>query len=154
MNARVQSPWGSARLREGTVHVNWEDPAYVSKPARPNDLRFAPEAPRFAPDWHFYPARTDPTGTLTRPPWWFVRLPLWIPTLAFALPAAGFSAWKRFRREAWQCRACRYDLRGLAPGTPCPECGRPARPIARAAPGGASTPRTPAPGIGDISCKG
>lgn len=32
-------------------------------------------------------------------------------------------AYRRRRREPWQCRQCRYDLRGLPPNTPCPECG-------------------------------
>jgi hypothetical protein len=27
------------------------------------------------------------------------------------------------RRRRWQCAACRYDLRGLAAGAVCPECG-------------------------------
>jgi hypothetical protein len=27
------------------------------------------------------------------------------------------------RRRRGQCESCRYDLRGLAPGAPCPECG-------------------------------
>ncbi|MEX2218807.1 MAG: hypothetical protein WD749_08610 [Phycisphaerales bacterium] len=29
----------------------------------------------------------------------------------------------RARREAGQCPSCAYNLTGLAPGTPCPECG-------------------------------
>ncbi len=28
------------------------------------------------------------------------------------------------RRRAGRCPACAYDLRGLPPGTPCPECGK------------------------------
>lgn len=32
--------------------------------------------------------------------------------------------YRRRHREPWQCRKCRYDLRGLPPDTPCPECGR------------------------------
>jgi len=27
-------------------------------------------------------------------------------------------------RPVWECPSCRYDRRGLAHGTACPECGR------------------------------
>jgi len=32
---------------------------------------------------------------------------------------------RRMAAKAGLCRACRYDLRGLTPGAPCPECGTP-----------------------------
>ncbi len=49
--------------------------------------------------------------------------PLWIPACA----AAGFWWAARRRgwgRDPWRCAYCQYDLRGLAPGAVCPECGR------------------------------
>ncbi|MFM9994890.1 MAG: hypothetical protein ACKVU4_03710 [Phycisphaerales bacterium] len=30
---------------------------------------------------------------------------------------------RRLRRRPGTCPACRYDLRGLSAGAPCPECG-------------------------------
>ena len=73
--------------------------------------------------------------------WWFQRgsiasysswsaVPVWV----FIVPTAGATAaawWldARARRRPGLCPRCGYDLAGLSPGTPCPECGRvPARP--------------------------
>jgi hypothetical protein len=67
--------------------------------------------------------------------WWFesmsgpggqvgtVGIPLWMPLAAMI--AAG--AWLAFqhRRRSGHCPKCDYDLAGLEPGAPCPECGRP-----------------------------
>lgn len=63
--------------------------------------------------------------------WRYVRAsgPLWIPALAFALPAAFF--WWRdapaFRRRRAmrrnECPSCGYSLAGLSRGNECPECG-------------------------------
>lgn len=53
----------------------------------------------------------------------FIQAPLWIPVAALGAPVLWRSvrAWSRRRRGA--CHACGYDLLGLAPGAPCPECG-------------------------------
>ena len=52
-----------------------------------------------------------------------VALPLWLPAVAsFALWAVARR--RGWGRELWQCARCRYDKRGLAPNTPCPECGQ------------------------------
>ena len=40
--------------------------------------------------------------------------------------AAASLARRSLRARAGRCPKCAYDLRGLAPGRPCPECGRPA----------------------------
>jgi hypothetical protein len=53
---------------------------------------------------------------------WFINLPLWIP-LALTSPLATF-LWIR-RHPKGHCRRCGYPLRGLAPQSPCPECGKP-----------------------------
>jgi hypothetical protein len=51
-------------------------------------------------------------------------IPLWpIPLLLTS--AALWTWWRRIQnRVPGHCRACRYDLRGLALGAPCPECGK------------------------------
>lgn len=63
--------------------------------------------------------------------WWGVwastkafAIPLWNP-LPFTLGAA-FYLWRRDRRARLpgHCPACGYDLAGLSPGGPCPECGK------------------------------
>jgi hypothetical protein len=53
------------------------------------------------------------------------RLPLWMPSLALALPT-GYLWFVSFRRysPAKRCCGCHYDLSGLSKDTSCPECGR------------------------------
>lgn len=53
---------------------------------------------------------------------WYVRLPLWIPTVALLIWCA--LAWRRARfPRPGLCPRCGYDLAGL-PSEQCPECGR------------------------------
>ena len=52
-----------------------------------------------------------------------VQIPFWFPLLLIGVPTAYL--WRTDRRaKPWQCRKCRYDLRGLDGGV-CPECGTP-----------------------------
>ncbi len=59
----------------------------------------------------------------------YLTLPLWIPAALSAVPTA--AAWHLHRlarrREhaarTHRCPRCGYDLAGIAPATPCPECG-------------------------------
>mgnify|MGYP000989602022 CR=1 FL=1 len=44
-------------------------------------------------------------------------------TLQYVVSAAFATLLKRRRSLRGLCPTCRYDLRGLPPGTPCPECG-------------------------------
>jgi hypothetical protein len=68
-----------------------------------------------APGWKFLPAyRGNRLGI-------YVAIPLW--PFALGLAALSFVTHRRSPRNA--CRHCRYDLRGLPPTTPCPECGAP-----------------------------
>ncbi|CAG1003492.1 hypothetical protein PHYC_03070 [Phycisphaerales bacterium] len=67
--------------------------------------------------------------------WWFdiggagstyrAHIPLWCPTLLFATPAVLlWRSYLRARRVTNPCPKCNYPLTGLAPGSPCPECGK------------------------------
>jgi hypothetical protein len=54
---------------------------------------------------------------------WHLKLPLWIPA-ATTLPFV-WLCWRRHRealKGPRRCAVCRYDLSGLPPGSPCPEC--------------------------------
>jgi hypothetical protein len=55
--------------------------------------------------------------------WEYWRLPLWWPLLLTA--TLTILAWYRHLNRppaAGHCARCRYDLSGLQPGSPCPEC--------------------------------
>jgi hypothetical protein len=57
---------------------------------------------------------------------WVVIVPLWVPAIgALVLTAVPWrlDALARRRARAGLCPKCRYDLRGLSVGAPCPECG-------------------------------
>lgn len=65
---------------------------------------------------------TTPSGWARTPGLAIVRIPLWIPFVAFGIPAVWL--WRRDRRQRGPgcCRRCGYDLTGNVSGT-CPECG-------------------------------
>lgn len=53
----------------------------------------------------------------------YVRIPLWM--LLVPIGGAALWRWALLRRpaRAGRCLACGYDLKGLAAGSGCPECG-------------------------------
>ncbi len=71
-----------------------------------------PRTLRWLPEWH--QGGTTKTNNL------FLALPLWMPLLASAIPTAWL--WRRDARTRPGHCPCGY-LTGLAPATPCPECG-------------------------------
>ncbi len=70
----------------------------------------------WVPDWEH---RSLISGVLVT-----VHVPLWMVQVVLAVPTAWL--WRRDRRRARAglCAACGYDLAGLAPSAPCPECGK------------------------------
>ncbi len=78
--------------------------------------------------WWFVPWNPFSTGHIGPGYWrvylysWFVQVQLVYVALLLALPPV-ISRVLRSRRAAWECRRCRYDLRGLPAAAACPECG-------------------------------
>lgn len=63
-----------------------------------------------------WPASATPIGGSA------VSIPLWMAIVPLVIPA-GVRFIRRALMPAGRCRCCGYDLRGLGPGSPCPECG-------------------------------
>jgi hypothetical protein len=75
----------------------------------------------FSPTWRPSFRRSGPPNPMLS-----ITFPLWIP-----IPLLALLTWHTHRRIRaldliGRCPRCRYDQQGLAPATPCPECGRPA----------------------------
>lgn len=68
--------------------------------------------------WEYYPGTPQYPGSN-----WALRLPIWMPSAAFAVGLAGaWSPWdvRARRRRLGLCGRCAYDVRGIQT---CPECG-------------------------------
>ncbi|MEX2219764.1 MAG: hypothetical protein WD749_13505 [Phycisphaerales bacterium] len=112
----------SVSLKSGTVVYLW-----TSDPLRQQlSGRFAMlqetrwewhTRPRATPmEWSFF--RSSTAGRS------IIAVPLWQPWLIVTLSGA-LLWWRRWARRArpGHCPCCRYDVRGLPSGVPCPECG-------------------------------
>jgi hypothetical protein len=99
------------RIESGRINYRY-DPAGFNED---NGIGANREGMRWAPDLRFYPGGS-----------WFVRLPLWIPTLVLTGGAAAMFVIPRVCRRRSHCK-CGYALKGLTPTrglVKCPECGR------------------------------
>lgn len=67
-------------------------------------------------------------------------VPLWMPLGAMLVPGVWLAIHHRLRSGC--CPRCNYDLAGLDPSSPCPECGL-ARPPTRATPNVSSAGESP-----------
>lgn len=107
------TPGRNHSIRVETGRINYEyEPRRVNED---NGIAHNTEPMRWGLDFHFYPDGS-----------WFVRLPLWIPTLVFSSAAVGTFVLPRVWRCPGHCRR-RYALAGLAAvrgAVTCPECGR------------------------------
>lgn len=72
--------------------------------------------------WPGWPSASSTTSGTTR--MFSLNVPLWLPIAPLAVPAILLWWSGRGRVRPGGCRGCRYDLSGLPPGAPCPECGR------------------------------
>jgi hypothetical protein len=115
----------SASVGAGRSLVAWNSLTPSTAPSSPRftwhllSLRTAGSKPSL--DWGFgakvrwIPARGFARGAVMRT----VTVPLWF---LFLIPAAiSADAWRRRPRPPGVCD-CGYDLSGLPPGSPCPEC--------------------------------
>jgi hypothetical protein len=75
---------------------------------------FTGMSPRRWPDWGF--DNIERVAWVELPPFWLAAFP--------ALPA-GLFWWRDRKRNQHGCPRCGYDLSGLRPQSPCPECGTP-----------------------------
>ena len=87
-----------------------------------------PGVPMFDRGWFFYsdgfnaPFRWLPEVAGDRKGYWYILIPLWMPTLGFAVGLLGLPPLRcRRRRKRGLCVKCGYDLRGSQDR--CPECG-------------------------------
>ena len=69
------------------------------------------------------PLRWRPFGTMFSDGDLVLIVPLWIPLAAAAIPTAWLLYRDRRAARTGHC-PCGYNLTGLAPDAPCPECGR------------------------------
>jgi len=85
-----------------------------------------PDLPAFLFD-QFTVGRVMTPNTVTWNETW-IRFPLWLPVLLLLVwPVIDWLVPRRTNPGV--CAGCGYDLRGIDPEAPCPECGRPRDPV-------------------------
>jgi hypothetical protein len=110
-----------AELDRGQVVVRWDSVPYRLGPWQLHSspvaqVRHGPWAQSLRVGWS---RTTRPNGSFT----YMIFFPFWV-VLACCLPLA-IVAWivhAKAGRRAGACPCCNYDLSGLPPGSPCPEC--------------------------------
>lgn len=116
----------------GVVHLHW-NPRRTDSSLLWNGWSLWPVEPQRR--WIYRPWAYD-RGTNGIGGWRFLLFPFWpaaLPPLLIATALGLRRRRSRLRLRAGACTNCGYDLRGLAPGLPCPECGvtRPSTATAR-----------------------
>src|SRR5579862_6423400 len=132
----IAATWLASRWYELGVVVNTGSSGYGCAVMAGELALITTDAPdRGLRPWHprFTLTRTDLNAWM----WWFhwnrwtnfinvsqCFIPLW----TVLLPFAGTSLWvvvRSHRATVGVCPHCRYNLSGLPPNSPCPECGTP-----------------------------
>ncbi len=125
---KASKPYFDMYGHRGTIAGNFgvgNEPLQINvyPSAWPNSFWWGKEPRYYASNvqWNWTPMiRTDPDSSL------FVVLPLWLPTLVFAVPAAWMWRVDVKRRRAVRegcCAKCGYSLVGTPADKPCPEYG-------------------------------
>ncbi len=103
-------------VEQGGIVLGWYDPKVAGRIAGLSVI----DMPWFDAVWWFE-YRLLKNG-------WCLRVPLWFVTMIITCPTI-FAWWLDFlahRREKMNsCPSCSYPRAGLAPSSPCPECGAP-----------------------------
>jgi hypothetical protein len=107
------------QLIRGRLGVTWHTPVTPRPPFTQFSAFPVGDVPEATPSW----AEALLWQGAIRPgqPSWEFWAPLWLLGLAVGLPSV--LAWVAHRRAPRTgCHTCNYDLSGLPPGSPCPEC--------------------------------
>ena len=123
----IGSGWWGLQWRSASGYITWVGAGCYCLNWFPPDQR---KAQYYGWDCTTYPYEFHWWGHwLSTSQYLFFAVPLWIPTLAFALLTA--AAWRldtlaRRRAKLNLCPTggCNYDRTGLAAGAVCPECGK------------------------------
>lgn len=115
---RFDSRGGVTALHRGGIGRDWLDPAYSRSGYWPPGWRIEPAYRGYLwwPSWS--------ANSVGRELW----VPIWIPLALAAAPTAILFHRDRRRHPRnlpGHCRTCGYNLAGLSPDGPCPECGTP-----------------------------
>ena len=97
-------------------------PIFASRSSEEREIEFLEGG---ACVWWFNAALRAPTPS--RWPGWTmekrIEMPIWLPIAICA--ATGVWLCRRALPRSGHCPRCRYNLAGLPPDSPCPECGQP-----------------------------
>lgn len=110
-----RSQSGNIGIARGLLHVTWQGEYYYDPPDQKWSVRR-----------HEFPLKWWWSGDF-RKPGKYISIPLWMPALLFAVPAAFMwrRDWiKRRRANTNRCAHCNYDRTGLPSDRACPECGK------------------------------
>jgi hypothetical protein len=113
--------WGTALDAESDGHFSYG----VHLPTSDAGLRDGFFTPPAGVTWLGFSCLIAPTFSSIAMMERSIEIPLWAVMAVLGLPGAarGMVRWRKRRRKAGLCEACKYDLRGTAAEGACPECG-------------------------------
>ena len=110
----------SIEISGGILTLGWSPVGPVPSRSGPPSVSFSTHAPTVS--FWGHPALFSKTASRSVRWIYILRLPLWIPWLVIAPPAAWAYLRARRRFGPGHCTTCGYDLAGNTVGV-CPECG-------------------------------